>query len=114
MAMKDLRGPDQDVIRQCVAAIAAGPFIDDDEFATRLGVSRATVQSLLAAWPHVDDGADDSDACLALNNSMNEVLHGLDIPPITWSEYFTVARREVDAVFHRWARSRGWTLGRPR
>jgi hypothetical protein len=114
MAMKDLSAPDQDVVRQCVAAIAGGPFIDDDEFDTRVGISRATLQSLLATWPHVDDATDDSEACLALNNSMNEVLHGLDIPPITWSEYFTVAPREVDAVFHRWAQSRGWTAGRLR
>jgi len=51
----------------------------DFDFETRLGISPESMRVLLDAWPTVDDIRDDSDACLAINNSLNDLLHGVGI-----------------------------------
>ena len=110
MALMDLPEADREVVWQCLRAIVQGEFIADVEFHARLGLSRAQIRALLASWPRINDRDDDSDACLALNNSMNEVCHGAAIKPREWQTWFTVPNDEVKAVFERWARSRGWSV----
>jgi hypothetical protein len=108
MALRDLSEADREIARQCVAAITRGGFIEDFEFGARLGVEREQIAQLLTAWPEIDDGGDDSDACLALNNCMNEICHGVPIAPREWARWFTVSAPEVRDAYRRWAQSRGW------
>jgi hypothetical protein len=109
MTLRDLSIAEQELVRQCVAAVADGPFIDDQEFATRVGLPRATIRALLHNWSNVDDSLDDSDACLALNNCLNEMCHGIEITPTEWAARVTVPRDQIKDVYRRWAQSRGWS-----
>ena len=108
MTLVDLTARDRETVRRCIAAMAFGPFLDDAEFRTRIGIDRRGVASLLAAWPQLDDKDDHSDISLALNNCMNEVCHGVPIPDSDWGFWFDRPRIEVLEVFENWCRSRGW------
>jgi len=69
-----------------------------------MGVTEREVSDLLARWPIVKDGAATSTACLAINNALNEVAHGLHFSKEAW---FPVTRSQVAATYDRWAPSRG-------
>jgi len=60
------------------------------------------MRSLLAAWPTVADSNDDSDACLAVNNSLNDLLHGLGIPETEALELVGVTRAEIRRIYGKW------------
>ena len=108
MPLRDLPVPDRDLVRQCLVAIAYGPFLDDFAFRTRIGVPRPMELALLARWPAIDDGADSSDECLVVDNSLSEICHGLDVDPPLWSAWLSVDRDHIKGVHARWVRSRGW------
>src|SRR5207244_1060743 len=88
MAFDELSEQEQGVVLQCLSAILNGPFIDDWEFQTRLGIDRTAVLEVLAAWPNLDDADPGSATSLAINNCMNEALHGVEITPDEWSRWF--------------------------
>jgi len=81
MAFKELSPSEKAIVLQCMKAIADGPEIEDWEFHTRLGIVRPTLRRVISLWPEIDDGSDDSDEFLAINNCLNEICHGVDIPP---------------------------------
>ena len=108
MTVERLTETDRDVVRQCLVALRAGRYLDDDNIVSRVGVAPATYDALIAAWPRIDDSRDDSEACLVVNNALNEVCHGVDIPDREWPRWFTVSRDELRAVYGRWAGLRGW------
>jgi len=81
MAFKELSPSEKAIVLQCMKAIADGPEIEDWEFHTRLGIVRPTLRRVISLWPGIDDGSDDSDEFLAINNCLNEICHGVDIPP---------------------------------
>ena len=80
----------------------------DVDFQTRLGIPPDTMRSLLLAWPNIDDSNDDSDACLAINNSLNDLLNGIGISDAEALEVVGVTREEMHRVYRKWAASRGW------
>jgi hypothetical protein len=90
MAFSDLGDVDEDVVRKCSVAIVEGPWIEDWEFQTRLGIDREALRELLAAWPQLHDAVEDAPARLAINNCMNEVCHGVPIASDEWNRWFTV------------------------
>ena len=108
MFIKQLHDTDREVIRQCLGAVRGGRYLDEDDIASRVGVAPATYDALMEAWPDVDDSDDDSDACLVINNALNEICHGVRIPAREWPTWFTVSKDEVKAVYRRWASLRGW------
>jgi len=79
----------------------------DADFQTRLGIEREAMRSLLAAWP-IDDSHDESDACLAVNNSLNDLLHGIGIGETEALEFVGVTRAELGRIYAKWAAARGW------
>ena len=108
MTVERLPEPDRNVIGQCLAALRRGRYLDEDDIVSRIGVPVGAYDTLLAAWPAVDDSDDDSDACLVVNNALNEICHGVHIPTREWPTWFTVPRDEVKEVYRRWAHLRGW------
>jgi hypothetical protein len=90
-------------------AILEGPWINDREFQTRLGIDCEGLRCLLAVWPRLDDVADDSPARLAINSCMNEVCHGVPIAAEEWARWFTVSRHEVAATYRKWAKLAGYS-----
>jgi hypothetical protein len=75
---------------------------------TRLGVTPEEMQALLDSWPVIDDSLDDSPACLAINNSLNDLLHGLGISEKEANNSIGVSRGEMERVYLKWAKARGW------
>lgn len=76
---------------------------------TRLGVTEESVHALLGKWPEVDDNDDESDACLAINNALNDLLHGLGISDEEAVAMTEADRSEMRRVYRKWAFNRGWT-----
>ncbi|CEF49244.1 unnamed protein product [uncultured bacterium] len=73
----------------------------DFDFQTRIGIPPESMRALLVAWPTVDDARDDSDACLAINNSLNDLLHGVGISEDEAMELVGVSRAEMLRVYRK-------------
>jgi hypothetical protein len=65
------------------------------------------MRALLAAWP-IDDSNDHSDACVAINNSLNDLLHGVGISDAEARELVGGTRAEMERVFAKWSAARAW------
>ena len=106
MSLAALTPAELEVVRRAMKAslvfIGAG-------FDARMGITQDQMEVLLAAWPNVDDTADDSDACLAINNALNDLLHGVGIKDAEARQHVGVGRDEMVRVYHKWALARGWS-----
>lgn len=105
MTLATLADDEREVIRRSMEATFQ--FFDVD-FHTRLGITAKAMRGLLADWPNVDDASDDSDACLAINNAMNDLLHGVGISNQKAQELTGADRAEMLRVYKKWAQKRGW------
>jgi hypothetical protein len=105
MTIASLTPEEREVIRR--AMLATFRYFDHD-FHTRLGIQPATMRSMLAAWP-IDDSDDDSDACLAVNNTLNDLLFGVCISEADAMEFVGVTGAEIQRVYAKWAVARGWS-----
>ncbi|MBY0567514.1 MAG: hypothetical protein K2P70_09390 [Hyphomonadaceae bacterium] len=106
MPLADLAAQDREVIRRAMEATFQ--FFDWD-FQTRLGITPDAMRGLLDSWPNVDDTPDDSDACLAINNALNDLLGGVGISDQKAMELIGVERAEMLRVYRAWAEGRGWS-----
>jgi hypothetical protein len=105
MALAALNPEEREVVRRAMEATFR--HLDSD-FETRLGVSTKVMRELLGAWPNVDDSHDDSEACLAINNSLNDLLHGVGISDEEATDAVGANRAEMLRVYRKWAAARGW------
>ena len=105
MALDSLAPEEREVVRRTMEATFR--YFDFD-FQTRLGVSPEAMRVLLDAWPAVHDTSDDSDACLAINNSLNDLLNGVGISEDEAMELVGASRAEMERVYRKWAGTRGW------
>ena len=83
-------------VAECLRAAADGPFFPDWEFQTLFGLEREEVREVLARWP---DPADPEEQWQAINGAMNLLLgypHGQDR---IWSEYISIDRESLDAIY---------------
>ena len=79
------------------------------DFDTRIGVSEEEMRDLLERWPNVDDADDDGCACLAINNALNDLLHGVGISDDEAMELTGTNRSEMYRIYRKWASARGWS-----
>jgi hypothetical protein len=105
MTLVSLTHDEREVVRRTI--LATFRYFDFD-FHTRLGIQPETMHSLLAAWPAIDDAKDDSEACLAINNSFNDLLRGVGIGENEAMNLVGVTRAEMERVHRKWAAARGW------
>jgi hypothetical protein len=114
MAFEKLTPKEQKTVLQCMQLILEEEYIGDWEFQTRLGITRDELRSVISEWPHLSD-EDDTDSKdnpdlvrkLAINNSLNEVLHGVDVSDEIWSKWLDEPREEVKRVYRAWAKHKG-------
>lgn len=78
------------------------------DFQTRLGVTAKAMHALLDKWPCIDDADDESDACRAVNNTLNDLLNGVGISDQEAKELIGVSRAEMHRIHRKWAAARGW------
>ena len=111
--METLTPAELDSIRRCVEAILHGPFIDDPEFQTRLGVDRDAFRRLIANWPPDLLAQSNSEVHLVLNNALNEICHGVRISDPEWARWFGAGllRTDILAVYRKWAEATGSRMG---
>jgi hypothetical protein len=107
MSLHSLEPAEREIVRRSLEVTFL--FFDED-FHTRLGVDAATMRALLEAWPHIDDAEDESDACIAVNNSLNDLLHGIGLSDAQTRALVGATRDEMARVYHKWARARGWQV----
>jgi hypothetical protein len=105
MSIKALSIEEKEAVRR---AIAAMPAVLTFEFEARMGITEESASFLLDIWPDVDDSEDDSNACLAINNSLNDLLHGVGINDAQCRELTGVNREELMRIYRKWATARGW------
>lgn len=101
MSLVKLTVEEREVIRRSIAATFQ--YLDFD-FHSRLGVTEEEVREILSAWPTADDAKDNSPICLAINNSMNDLLHGIGISDSEALKHIGVDREEMLRVFRKWKR----------
>jgi len=89
-------------------AIAAMPAILTFEYEARMGITQEAALAILDDWPKVDDFVDESDACLAINNSLNDLLYGITLTDTQCKELTGVYREELLRIYRKWATARGW------
>ncbi|MEV7358070.1 hypothetical protein [Kitasatospora sp. NPDC091276] len=88
------------IIEQCLDAAVNGPFFEDWEFHTLMGVTRDEIAAVAASWPSpptAPDGEDD-----VVHSVLNNLLgypHGVEA---RWHEYLTPTREQVARVRDRW------------
>ena len=90
---------DERIIGECLRAAVEGPFFPDWEFPTLFGLKRHEVAEVLARWPQTDD-LEKRD--LAVNNALNNLLGYPHKKMAVWSDFISVSKAEVEAVFRRW------------
>jgi hypothetical protein len=102
MAFRQLPRGDQEIVLECLEAIAEGAGISEWEFSGRVGIKRATLRKIISEWPEIDDLRIESDGFLAINNCLNEACHGISIAPDEWGIWFSASKEKVKQTYHRW------------
>ena len=105
MAIASLTLEEREIVRRAMEATFR--YFDFD-FHTRLGVTPEEMRSLLLAWPTIDDSDDGSKACLAINNSLNDLLNGEGISEAEALDSTGTTCAEMRRVYSKWATARGW------
>ena len=78
------------------------------DFEARMGLSEDEMHSLLEKWPDIDDSDDHGPACLAVNNSLNDLLHGIGIGDEQAVSLTGANTEEIYRIYRKWAFARGW------
>jgi hypothetical protein len=108
MPLATLSQTDVAVIGRALEAMATGDIVEGFEFGARIGVELPEFQAMVAKWPAWDDADDGSAECLAINNTLNDLLHGVGVTERQCTDLLRIGREELHAVYRRWAASRGW------
>ena len=90
-------------------------YISDEAFSIRLGVTRDDLRQVISEWPHIwDENDEDSRSnpdlirILAINNSLNEVLYGVNVSKEVWTKWLDEPYAEVEQIYQTWAKHKGW------
>ncbi len=96
------------IIAECMAALLSGPFLDEEEFSTRIGVEKGELSQIIQWWPTGDEDLElTARDFIPINNCMNEVCNGLIIRDEEWQAWFSVSKDEVQNVWDWWISSLG-------
>jgi len=101
MAFNKLSPKDQAIILSCLTFILNSSFIDDAEFHSRLGIDRRKLNDIIAAFPTINTEVDPL-IDITVNNCLNEIVNGLDVPQDDWVKWFKISKEEVKQVYQRW------------
>jgi hypothetical protein len=109
MPLTALNQNDIALIGRALRALTAGDIIEEFEFGARIGVELADFREMVRRWPAWDDADHKSAECLAINNTLNDLLHGVGLSERQCIEMIGVGRDELLRVYRVWADSRGWS-----
>ena len=103
MVIPALSQDQSDLIRRCLHAAVEGPFFDDAEFPTLIGVSRADARAAADAWPNVS--ATDEVVTSVINNMLLNLFGYPHGDMVAWDRLIAVDPVEVRRVWHKWKAS---------
>lgn len=109
MPLGSLNSNDVALIGRALNLMASGDVLQEFEFGARIGVDLPEFREVVATWPAWDDSDDRSAECLAINNTLNDLLHGVGLSDRQCREMLGAGKDELLSVYRRWAASRGWT-----
>jgi hypothetical protein len=109
MPLTALSQNDIALIGRALQSMATGDILREFEFGARIGVDLAEFREIVAKWPAWDDADDCSPECLAINNTVNDLLHGVGFTEQQCTKLLGVGRADLLAAHRRWADSRGWS-----
>jgi hypothetical protein len=96
------------LVGRAVKLMATGDIVEEFEFGARMAVELPAFREMALKWPDWDDTNDKSPECLAINNTLNDLLHGSGLSEPQCKEMLGVGRQELLRVYRKWAASRGW------
>ena len=105
MSLASLNAGEREIVRRAMAATFDYFTVD---FGSRIGIEPEEMRNLLNTWPDLDDFDDASPACVAINNSLNDLLNGEGISESDALAKIGVNRDEMLRVYVKWAHARGW------
>ena len=108
MSLDKLSPEDVALIGRALEALAEGDIIEEFEFGTRIGVELADFREMIVRWPAWDDTNDESTECIAINNTLNDLLHGVGLSERRCFEMLGAGRAELSRVYETWAAARDW------
>jgi hypothetical protein len=97
MAIELLNARKKAIILQCMKAVAG--VIDEWEMHTRLGLTKGELQAVIDQWPSIDD-RNGFAGFLAINNSLNEICHGLRAEE--WAGLIDAEPDKVKSTYQHW------------
>lgn len=104
MTLASLTADEKEVVRRAMQAsliyIGAG-------FSARMGLEESHMARLLEAWPAIDDSREGSAVYLAINNALNDLLHGVGITDAQALDSVGVDRAEMYRIYKKWAKGHG-------
>ena len=109
MAAQQLDREDQRQISRCLEFVLSSSEFEG-EFATRIGAEGSVVTDMLARWPEPLSAPDESSETVAINNALNEIVNGLHVSAAD-ERSLGASRGAIQALYFRWALSRGWSAG---
>src|SRR5262249_6667494 len=102
MSLSALNETEKSVLLRALQLMAGGRIIEEWEFSPRIGMELAEFRELLSRWPSWDDASDDSFECLAINNTLNDLLHGVGITEDKCLQNLGASKRELLALYDKW------------
>ena len=96
----------QAVLESMKAVLESGEL--EFEYSSRLGIDEKDLKEIIEKFPNLDDSNDSSNETLAINNCLNEVCYGINFTEDKWCKWFTRSYREVEKIYKKWAKLRGW------
>jgi len=109
MPLAALNEKDVALLGRALQLMATGDILQEFEFGARIGVELPEFREMLSRWPAWNDADDRSPDCLAINNTLNDLLHGVGLAEHQCIEMLGVSKEELLGVYRRWAASRGWS-----
>jgi hypothetical protein len=109
MPLDALNQNDLALLGRVLGLMAKGDIIEEFEFGARIGVELPAFQEMISKWPAWDDTNDRSPECLAINNTLNDLLHGIGLSERRCTEMLGVGKEELLGLYRKWAASRGWS-----
>ena len=100
MSFSRLSFSDQSLIRECITAIAKGPFLIDSEFKGHFNVTREELVKLACSTALQDDS--NRLARAAIGNSLLTLLHFPHDQQACWHDWIKASPAEVAQVEQRW------------
>jgi hypothetical protein len=100
--LQQLTPQERFIVKRAMELILTGEYIEDFEFGTRLGVTRAEMALVSATFPQVEQIGNEDIVALGIHNALNEVCNGILIPEQEWQQWFGVPRDQVKAVLRIW------------